>query len=375
MKYNTRLIWDYINGEEVKNIDELESDYKFMLEVLRITNDKNMYNLCSEEMKNNYEFIKSVIEIFIKDKQFVIQIIDEYLQKHNPDEIDYQELIFLVCDITDNINKDIDYDLLKYNLKRTMIYMKERANIEWNLNQEDYKTQQELGMGFAYLLYELYPNSPIILRHFAKRYIDEIFYNQEDLTLEELVHKHFSSFEKLQEIGIKKYILNYIGYKDNYLASYLLSNIDLIERLEQSIISIGTNWDNYTKRHNKQKILQFEEEAEELINKYHPSFNLPEAYYYLDNKNLNLPIKLCEDHYIKEYIEEIKKHQGDKSANINDYKYLKELTKLATEIFILSNQDGKIENKPFPIIPTVKKEPQKEIIIKLNRTKRKNNKI
>ena len=186
MKYNTRLIWDYINGEEVKNIDELESDYKFMLEVLRITNDKNMYNLCSEEMKNNYEFIKSVIEIFIKDKQFVIQIIDEYLQKHNPDEIDYQELIFLVCDITDNINKDIDYDLLKYNLKRTMIYMKERANIEWNLNQEDYKTQQELGMGFAYLLYELYPNSPIILRHFAKRYIDEIFYNQEELTLEEV---------------------------------------------------------------------------------------------------------------------------------------------------------------------------------------------
>ena len=80
MKYNTKLVWDYINGEEVPNIDDLESDYKFMIEVLRVTIDKKMYNLCSDEMKNNYEFIKSVIEIFIDDKKFIKEIADKYLE-------------------------------------------------------------------------------------------------------------------------------------------------------------------------------------------------------------------------------------------------------------------------------------------------------
>ena len=52
--YNRKLIWKYINGEEIPNIDRLESDYRFMLEVIRITNDKKMYNLCSDEIKLKY---------------------------------------------------------------------------------------------------------------------------------------------------------------------------------------------------------------------------------------------------------------------------------------------------------------------------------
>lgn len=381
MKYNTKLIWDYINGEEINNIDELESDYKFMLEVLKITNDKNMYNLCSEEIKNNYEFIKSVIEIFIQDKKFIKQIMDEYLQKQtfnynneqeqNSNDNTYQELIFLVCDLTDSISKSIDDELIVYNLKRNAIYLKERANIVYSLRQEDYKTQQELGMGFAYLIYLIYPESKIILRYFAKRYIDEIFYNQEELTLEELVHKHFSSFEKLQEIGIKKYILNYIGYKDKYLSSYLLNNLDLIEKLEKSIMNIGNNWDNYNKRHTLDQLLLFEEETEKLIDKHHASFNILEAYYYIDNSNLNLPVKLCQDEYIKECIEELQKYKNDKIISINDRECLKEMIKLAKEIFILSEQDGKIEKNAFPLVPIVEKEVSKEIIINLSERKRK----
>lgn len=375
MKYNTRLIWNYINGEEIKNIDELESDYKFMLEVLRITNDKNMYNLCSEEMKNNHDFIKSVIEIFKKDKKFIKQIIDEYSRKENLNEINYQELIFLACDLNDSITDGIDDELFIYKLKRNAIYIKEMTNIEWNINEEDYDVRQEIGMGFAYLLYEIYPESEIILRYFAKRYIEEIFYNNNGLTLEELVHKHFSNFEKLQEIGIKRYILNYIGYKDIYLSSYLLSNLDLIEKLEQSIINIGINWENYNKRHNELQLLKFEELAEEIIEKYDASYDLSEVYYYIDNMNLNLPVKLCECEYIKECIEELKKYRSNDIINVNDHKCLKEIVNLAKEIFILSEQDGKIEKNAFPLVPIVTKEPPKEIIINLSKRKRKHNKI
>lgn len=41
-KYNRTTIKNYINGEEVENIDKLESDQDFMLEVMRKTRDKQI---------------------------------------------------------------------------------------------------------------------------------------------------------------------------------------------------------------------------------------------------------------------------------------------------------------------------------------------
>ena len=226
-------------------------------------------------------------------------------------------------------------------------------------------------MGFAYLLYAVYPDSEIILKYFAEKYIDEIFYEQEGLKLEELVHKHFSTFEKLQKIGIKKYILNYIAYKDKYLANYLLSNLNLIDKLERNIMNIGINWNNYNKRNIKMKLLKFEEEAELIIEKYKPSFNLLEAYYHIDNMNLHLPVKLCQCEYIKEYLEEMQEYQNENIINIKDHECFKELVKLANKVFILSEKDGKIENKAFPLVPINKKVPSNEIVINLSKIKRK----
>ena len=39
--YNIELIWNYINGYYIENVDELENDYKFMMKVISITKDKN----------------------------------------------------------------------------------------------------------------------------------------------------------------------------------------------------------------------------------------------------------------------------------------------------------------------------------------------
>ena len=62
-KYNSKVVFDYINGNEIidYNIDELEDDYEFMMMVINYTNDKNMYNLCSDEVKTNYEFYNKML--------------------------------------------------------------------------------------------------------------------------------------------------------------------------------------------------------------------------------------------------------------------------------------------------------------------------
>ena len=46
-KYSKELIDKYIKGEDIKNhqIEELENDKDFMIQVIKETNDKNFYNL------------------------------------------------------------------------------------------------------------------------------------------------------------------------------------------------------------------------------------------------------------------------------------------------------------------------------------------
>lgn len=88
-------------------------------------------------------------------------------------------------------------------------------------------------------MYDDLGNSETITRYFAKMYIDEIFYSNKKLTLEELIHKHFSNYTELEEVGIKKYILNYVSNLDEYLADYLSNNLGLIEQIEKSIRCIG----------------------------------------------------------------------------------------------------------------------------------------
>lgn len=49
-----KLVKDYIDGEDINyDVEELENNPIFMLNVLRLSRDPNMYSLCSDNVKNN----------------------------------------------------------------------------------------------------------------------------------------------------------------------------------------------------------------------------------------------------------------------------------------------------------------------------------
>ena len=52
MKFNKDLVLDYVYGNDIcdYDIEKLENDFDFMLEVLKYTKDSNMYFFCSEEI-------------------------------------------------------------------------------------------------------------------------------------------------------------------------------------------------------------------------------------------------------------------------------------------------------------------------------------
>ena len=56
LKYSASIVEDYIEGNDIEDfdIDELENDRSFMLDVIKKTKDKNFYNLCSDDLKHDY---------------------------------------------------------------------------------------------------------------------------------------------------------------------------------------------------------------------------------------------------------------------------------------------------------------------------------
>lgn len=93
-----------------------------MMEVIKITADKKMYRLCSEEIKDNYEFVRFMVEKFKDDKKFIIEIPTNYLNKTNKEDIKYKELIFLMRKLLDNDRNNFEMHSLPFYIQRSLIY-------------------------------------------------------------------------------------------------------------------------------------------------------------------------------------------------------------------------------------------------------------
>lgn len=339
-KYSKQLILAYINGLEVDNIDTLEADYKFMLQVIETTKDKKMYNLCSEEIKKNYEFIRHMIEIFKDDKDFINQLSEEYISKFDLDNINVKELFIIMADLLEN-SKYID-NYIFYNLKRSLMFHQESMIIAAEINDiTDPNLKQEIGMGFVLItLDDELGKSDIILKYFAKKFMEEIFYKDGISTLNEIIHFQFSKLEKLEKIGIKNFILNYVGVKDAYLASYLYSHIELIYEIENDIKKLSKNWDKYEEDKKEMQYLIFEQEACLLIEKYKFPYTFLDVCCHIDEMNLGLPVKLCDFEYYDEEKQichitskDLKDIIDKKSLSFMEYKCLKEIIELVKSIY------------------------------------------
>ena len=75
---NKKLINNYLTGEDTSpyEISILENNLDFMKEVINTSKDYKIYNLCSEELKRNCDFIVFLINKFPHEYHFLKEIID-----------------------------------------------------------------------------------------------------------------------------------------------------------------------------------------------------------------------------------------------------------------------------------------------------------
>lgn len=249
-KYSKELINKYIKGEDINNyqIEELEDDKDFMIQVIKETNDKKIYNLCSEKVKKDYEMVKFMVLAYNNDLKFIADIADKYL-KDAGDSLERIELALIMLDLT--LKKDNE-KATKYKMIVDTIFFSKRLEIEiCKAKQNDDDYSREVGMGFWYM-FDLYNSSDIVIKYFAKKTIEAIF-SEYDINLEQLLHSKFKKAEDIDLQGINNYMINFLGMYDPMLASYISTHIELLSNFSDKISDVINNWENYNEKEEEKR--------------------------------------------------------------------------------------------------------------------------
>lgn len=261
-KYSDKLINKYIMGFPIDNVEELENDKDFMIEAIDKSCDYRLYNLCSDEVKKDYSFVKYLVLKYNNNLDFICNVVNYYMD-NSKDEFSCFELVAIMEFLT----KRDKEKYMHYRMKGFSLYYIKRLQIESAKKTfDDQEFIDVLGMGFL-LIYEEYNHSKLVLDFFAKKIIDGIF-DENNIDLEFMLHENFDNPNRLNEIGINNYMISFISNYDSMLADYLFVHIDLMRDLRKRIDYIINNWERYELKNEREKYeLMFEKVHEYLIDK------------------------------------------------------------------------------------------------------------
>ena len=205
LKYNKQTLLNYINGLDTPGfeLDELENDKNFMMEAIAFAKDKNMYDLCSDELKKDYEFVKFMITTFSSDKKFIEEIAEDFIEDLDEEDIVYKELSVLMTSLLSK------RELNTFNGRALAFYVKECVGL--SVLEESGELDDVLpnfGKGF-FVLQTKYETSDIIQRFFAERFLSDIFFNGK-MNFEELIHSKAKDITDIDKVGETIFILNII---------------------------------------------------------------------------------------------------------------------------------------------------------------------
>lgn len=219
-------------------------------------------------MTNNiekYEYLRKLLKEYNKNNQSV----KEYLMSDALSTAERLEYSLILENLTGDTDFQTIYETI-YDVIRVKIeYTKQKMNIT-----------KEIGLGFKYIFDE-YSNSKIILSFMATKMIEEIL-NENDFELE--LHLNFNSAEQIRKNGVNKVLINYISNYDKTLASYLTSDISLLEDAKIELNKILNKWVDYENKKEKIKYNKMIEQVENYLSSVDTIFTPGDVMYYIANK-------------------------------------------------------------------------------------------
>ena len=252
--YDLKLVYDYIWGNDITDydIEELEDDPHFMIQVLEKTQDKRIYELCSNNVKTNYTFVRRMIELFGSDLDFLSDVANVYLNSLSEAEkglgSSYAELNIIMSDLLGRTVND-------FALRAMAFYETERARslaCVDALKSDVVEISSKKGFIFTATQYE---DSDIIVDFVAKRMINAALYAG-DNNLEYLIHKKFKSIDEFIAYGEVNFLHDCISDFDQFLGMYAFdpSRSETFQKffgeVQKSIDIVKYRWPLYMDRFN-----------------------------------------------------------------------------------------------------------------------------
>lgn len=301
MNFDSKLVLDYINGNDIDDydIEDLENNSDFMIKVINYTNDKKMYYFCSDDVKNNYKFVKYIVERFKDDKDFIVSVANFFLENHKFEEENYdcKELNIIMSDIIGYTDVP---ELLMFTIFKKVFYTESMAKLFFCVkNSEKLQSIDDFGVGF-FIIEDLFKSRPIILNFFAKEIIDDIFIRDTKFNFEQLIHNNAKNFKDIKDQGINNFLIKYIEQYDSNLSWYIKCNIELLDDIKSSLNNVEKNWDNYVKINNSKKVEIFEQEIFTFFDEnieYTPTFTVTELIEYIIREFNLEEIFMCNENY------------------------------------------------------------------------------
>ena len=248
MKKLSEYVFDYINGELDKKIAKrIEDDEEIMLMIISRKKDFKYYEKASDRLKGSYSFVSKIINIFSPEE--VATIAETYTETTKDEFLKSIEILCLVEEVYDRTKAE---ELEVYVDELETFYMMANKDIA----KEVLKSLGEVVDSrdeFA-LVDEAFEESPIIVRFFAKRRLDEYFLYGPMNSYEEFIHANFRSKEDLLEKGFNTFLLEILYELDDALADYVYSNISILDRYKDLNEEVLENWDTYLRNINEEKI-------------------------------------------------------------------------------------------------------------------------
>ena len=313
--YSKRLIYNYILGNDIDNLEELESDNNFLFDALKLSRDISYYSYLDISYRRSYDVIKYMLLNF-KDNLDVYQEDADYLlDSLDVESLEYKEIIVLMA----AIDKDSFND---YKISRAGFYVTDKVEVG-AVQNKDKELAELIGLGFEVVLSK-YEDKPLILDYYALCFLYEIFYQNKNF--EELVHKNIKDKEKLIKIGNIKYLLDYIGNLDFYLKEYLEGHLYLLDNLDKDLDLVKNNWDNYINRVNQQRVAIVYQVVDKFAEEYRGKFYF-DIYAVLD--------KIIRRYHLENVfgLEEVLEEFDLKDSEYLKEKFTSDMDKLITELF------------------------------------------
>lgn len=252
-KYSKKMLFDYISGNEIVgyNIDDLESDCTFIREVIDFSNDKKMYDMCDDNIKGNFEFVKFVINKFKDDKEFCTKVAFNFSELSDNDD-DIFEVDIIISNLF-GYKKDIDsVDEIRSCLNARMYYGTCKFEFEIEVIAScDKELEEFYQSGFVYFK-ELYKDRPIVVDYIAKNIIEDEITKNDNFDFEEYIHQLYKNKEVIQKVGLNNIILNYISSFDSHLFEYAQLHTEVLDGVKKELIKIEKRFDFYNQVKNKQ---------------------------------------------------------------------------------------------------------------------------